>query len=105
MNHIRIHLIALVLLVVLVVLSFSNPTESTYLSRVSDDYKQHHINYDIPAEVLQVVGKSNRSTYLLFSTYDYQFGNIKVFYFGVANHIFYVGTKRKKQEKNPVKIV
>ena len=105
MNQLKNHLIALALLGSLAFLSFSNPTERTYLSRVSQDYKQYHADYDIPADVLQVVGRSNRSTYLLFSTYDYQFGDTKIFYFGVANQIIYMGSKKRKKEKNPIKIV
>jgi len=103
--NLKNHLIALTLLVILAFLSYSNPTEKTYLSRVSHDYQQYHINYHIPTDILQTVGLSNRSTYLLFSTYNYQFGDTKIFYFGVASNIYYVGLKRKKKEKNPIKIV
>jgi len=101
----RKHIIILSLLVVMAFLSLSNPAEQSYLSRVSDDYKHYHLKAEIPAEVLQKVGQSNRSTYILFSTYDYRFGNVEIYYFGVASKIFYVGIKRATEKDDPVKVV
>jgi hypothetical protein len=46
----------------------SNPTESTYLSRVLDDYARYHENMDISVEMLQEIGESHRTTYFFFST-------------------------------------
>jgi len=103
--NLKSHLTVLVLLLVLAFLSFSNPSEKTYLTRVSNDYMEYHIKVEIPVEVLEQIGKSNRSTYLLFSTFDYQFGGVKVFYFGVANNIYYVGMKRKTKEDRPIKMI
>ena len=103
--NLKNHLILLVFLLVLAFLSLSNPSEETYLTRVSDDYKEYHINADIPVEVLEQIGKSNRSTYLFFSTFDYQFGGIKIFYIGVANNIYYVGMQRSKKEDRPIKMI
>lgn len=103
--NLKNHLILLVLLLMLVFLSISNPSEKSYLTRVSNDYMEYHIKADIPVEVLEEIGKSNRSTYLFFSTFDYQFAGVKVFYLGVANNIYYVGMQRRKKEDRPVKIV
>ena len=99
------HLHLLLMLLFFAFLSLSNPSETTYLQRVSDDYAQYHPKMDIPTEVLQQVGQSNRTTYLFFSTYDYRFGNMRVFYFGVANSVYYMGLQRKKKEKRPIKVV
>ena len=103
--NLKSRLFVLVFLLTLAILSLSNPSEKTYLTRVSNDYMEYHIKAEIPVEVLEQIGKSNRSTYLLFSTFDYQFGGIKVFYFGVANNIYYVGMKRKKKEDRPIKMI
>ena len=103
--NLKYHLIILVVLLVAAFLGLSNPSEETYLARVSNDYTQYHINQEIPVEVLQHIGRSHRSTYLLFSTYDYQFGNVKVFYFGIANNIYYVGIQKQKKEENPIKVI
>jgi hypothetical protein len=86
-------------------LFFSNPSERNYLTRVSNDYTKFHHYDEIPVEVLQQIGDSNRTTYLLFSTYDYQFGKMKVFYFGFANSIYYIGLKRNSKKERPLKIV
>jgi hypothetical protein len=99
----HLHLLALLLL--LAFLSISNPSENTYLERVSDDYAQYHPKMDIPLEVLEQVGQSNRTTYLFFSTYDYRFGNMRIYYLGVANSVYYLGLQRKGQEKRPAKVV
>jgi hypothetical protein len=99
------HFPLLILLCFFAFLVISNPSELTYLNRVSVDYAQYHPKMDIPTEVLQQVGQSNRTTYLFFSTYDYRFGNMQVFYFGVANSIYYLGLQRKKSERRPIKVV
>lgn len=86
-------------------LFISNPTESTYLSRVLDDYARYHENMDISVEMLQEIGESHRTTYFFFSTYDYRFADMKVFYFGVANSIYYVRLHRDDDKEGPVKFV
>lgn len=86
-------------------LFFSNPTESKYLARVSDDYAKHHDKMDLTTEILQQIGASHRTSYLLFSTYDFEFGNTKVFYFGIASSIHYLGIQTKKRETKPIKVV
>lgn len=99
------HLYLFIILIFLSLLFISNPSESTYLSRVSEDYAQFHHNKEITMKILEQIGQSNRTTYLLFSTYDYQFGNVRVFYVGVANSIYYLGSKTKKQDRKPIKVV
>lgn len=92
-------------IVSLLLLFLSNPSETNYLTRVSDDYAKHHHNMDLPTEILQHIGASHRTSYFLFSTYDYEFGNMKVFYFGIANSIHYLGIQTKKRESKPFKVV
>jgi hypothetical protein len=99
------HLHLIILFIFFAMLFLSNPSESTYLSRVSEDYAQYHQNMDISIEMLEHIGESNRTSYLLFSTYDYKFGNIRVFYIGIANSIYYLGTKTKKRDRTPIKVV
>jgi hypothetical protein len=99
------HLHLIILFVFFTILFLSNPSESTYLSRVSNDYAQYHHNMDISIEMLEHIGESNRTTYILFSTYDYKFGNMRVFYIGIANSIYYLGTKTKKRDRTPIKVV
>jgi len=79
-------------LVLLLFLFVTNPSESTFLEKVSTDYGQIHAGMNIGVNDLKEMGMSKRSSYLLFSMYQYQFGNIGVRYLGIAANTFFLGT-------------
>lgn len=54
-----------------------------------------------PAQLLKM-GTSQRQSYLIFSTYEYQFGSIGVRYVGFLFSVFHLGSYREEKnfEKN-----
>ena len=80
------------ILSVLIVLTLLNPSEERYLNRVAMDYGKIHEDMTIGAKELIQMGSSQKSNYVLFSTYTYTFGNLKVQYWGILNVIFYSGS-------------
>ncbi len=80
-----------------------NPSEEAYLRRVSLDYGLLHHGMDIPIESLERIGTRERTSYLIFSTYEYRFGKIGVTYVGCANKIWFTGSLRASENNNPVR--
>lgn len=89
----------MITVILVLVLGISNPNEEAFLQKVSDTYGQFHGGLQFsPAELLEM-GKSYRESYFLFSTYRYEFGSIRVNYFGAGNMVFYLGSYRKKDNE------
>jgi hypothetical protein len=99
-KFIRVFSIALILL--LITLTLTNPSEVRYLDRISDDYGQMHGGLEFSPDDLLKMGDGKRTTYGLFSHYEYSFGKIKVEYIGVAGSVYYLGsdTSENNQKTN-----
>jgi len=67
----------------------TNPSEDDFLTRLGNDYGNMHHGTKVSNEMLKHMGKSKRTTYLLWSTFHYEFGNATADYYGVANIIFF----------------
>ncbi len=87
-------------LMVAIAFTLLNPSEKQYLSRVATDYGQMHEGLSIDIKELMHYGKSQKSNYILFSTYSYEFGNMRVSYWGVFSFIFYSGSE-SSEYKDP----
>lgn len=78
---------------VVMLLMFTNPSERQFLERVSLDYGSNHYGVVIDHDLLLEMGKSDRASFFIFSKFSYQYGNISVTYFGIANSIFFMDSK------------
>ena len=98
----------IVVIAALITLLITNPSESKFLNRVSHDYGAVHKRQTLNKQALLMIGESHRKSYYLFSTYSYQFGNIKVDYVGIANTTIYMGSnaavRRNPDELQPSNI-
>lgn len=96
-----------ILLLVLIVgsLLFSNPNESRYLANIHNYYTSQYFESNLTTETIKSIGEHERVTYLLFSTYTYQLGKRKAYYFGIANNVFFLGSKRHSKPKEEIKFV
>lgn len=94
----RISRIGLVLSFGFLILILTNPSEEDYLDRVSMDYAAIHGGMKLSSDDLLRMGKSHRTNYLFFSTYEYEFGTIVVRYVGFALSTFQVQSLRKESQ-------
>lgn len=78
----------------------TNPMEKHFLDRLASDYSGIHAGMKINTTDLLEGGKSLKCNYLLFSTFNYQFGSIGVSYFGIAGTIFFTGSYRAEVREN-----
>ena len=89
-----------------VILFFSNPSESDFMEKIVEDYGQIHPGFELSASDLQKMGSTHYSSFLVYSTYAYEFGNIKVHYLGVFGSIHSLGfdqnEKGDKKEEPPI---
>ncbi len=98
--------VAFALAFVLLALIFGNPGERRYLEQVSADFGKIHHGISLSATQLASMGHSNYHNFLIASTYEYTFGNIKVSYAGIAFMTFYLGSSRKANpSSNPLKSI
>ena len=81
----------------LIFLIVTNPTEDKFLTRLGTDYGDIHHGTNVSNEILLHLGKSSRTSYILFSKYHYEFGNASADYFGIATLIFF-----KKSTYEPI---
>lgn len=83
----------IVLLLLMIFLVIGNPTQGTFLEAVKEDFMANHHGASIGTDVLSSMGSSSYRNYLLLSTYEYTFGNVKVKYLGVGFMTFYLGSE------------
>lgn len=95
--YFRLTILCLILIALSLVVS--NPPEEKFLNEVATDYGQIHGKLKLNREQLLELGESERSSYLIFSFYHYEFGTIGVQYFGIAGKIFYLKSYKAKREK------
>ncbi len=84
------YLVALILAIAIL----GAPSEGRFLTRLKRDYGMMHTT-PLSQSDLRKIGSSNYASYLLWSTYEYTFGTIKVNYFGIAFMTFYLGSSRE----------
>jgi hypothetical protein len=80
-------LISLIFLLILIV--FLVPQKEDYFSRIAKDYGDNHQNIALSAEDLMEIGDFEFQNRLLYSHFEYQFGNISVSYYGFFSFIIF----------------
>lgn len=91
--------------VALITLLLSNPGESSYLRELSAQFAKFHDHEKISHDVFRNIGRHHRQNYFLFSTFDYTFQGRSYFYVGVANMVFYAGSKYDRRGNNVYKVI
>ena len=103
MKPLSIRAVSMATTILLVLLIIFNPNEKQFLIRVSSDYGTTHHGLEITPQSLLQIGESSYKTYILFSMYDYQFGEVTVGYFGVMGLIVFLGSESKTSSYSPPK--
>ena len=93
--------IASILVILVVVLALTKPSEDDYFDQIVRDYGQIHPKHELSRADLAKMGTTHYSSQIIMSSYSYQFGSIEVAYWGILGKIFYKGyddesTKGKK---------
>lgn len=86
---------------ILGMLILGNPTEGQFLRRVTRDFGSIHHGMKLTTTQLKAMGESDHRSFFLFSLYDYQFGNIRVSYLGIAFYQYYLGSSTEATLKTP----
>lgn len=94
--------VVLGILLLLIALIISNPSERHYLDRIMRDYGMKHPGLALNQKSLLHIGTSHRNSYLFFSNYTYQFGTIRVSYFGIGSFIFYLESSTEEPKSKPL---
>lgn len=87
----------IVVLMGIVFMALSNPSEEKFLNRVSSEYGAVHGGMSFSNADLLQMGESRRQSYFIFSTYEYEFGTIGVRYVGFLFSVFHVESYRKDE--------
>lgn len=66
--------------------------------RISKDYGTNHQNLDLSAEDLLELGDFEYHNRLIYSQFEYQFGNISVSYYGFLSFIIFEKSEFKEQK-------
>jgi len=90
----KLSLSGIIVVVIILALAFSNPSQRKYQEQIVAEFGQFHGGMSISVDQLLELGHGNRESFFLFSTYQYEMGNIGVKYWGVAGFTFFVKSYR-----------
>jgi hypothetical protein len=76
------------------------PKQEDYFHRVEKDFSRNHKGSVMDTEMLKELGDFNYQNSLIFSYFEYQFGNISVSYYGFFTIIIF-NNSEFKETKNP----
>jgi hypothetical protein len=75
-------------------LGLSNPSQRHYQESIVAEFEKFHGGISISVDQLLEMGHGNRNSFFLFSTYQYEMGNIGVKYWGIAGQVFFIKSYR-----------
>lgn len=90
----------LLLLSILIIAVLLAPSQSDYFQRLEFDLGEIHQSRSLNTELLMEMGDYEYRNRLIFSQFEYSFGNISVTYFGFFNIIFFE-TSKNRRTKSP----
>lgn len=82
-----------ILLLLMIFLVIGTPTKGTFMEAVKEDFMLRHPGISIGTDLLSTMGSASYKTYLLWSSFSYQFGNVTVKYLGIGFMTFYLGSE------------
>jgi hypothetical protein len=86
------------------ILAITNPSEASFVNRLQKDYGNQHSGMSLTQDQLMSMGNSRYSSFLFFSQYEYQFGNIGVRYLGIGSFIIPLNSYREDTPKGEEKL-
>lgn len=91
----KLLLFSILLLIIAVILV---PSQSDYFQRLENDYGGIHHGSSLNKEILKEMGNFEYKNRLIFSQFDYSFGNISVSYYGFMDVILFESSMIVEQE-------
>jgi hypothetical protein len=76
------------------------PNQEAYFKRLANDYGNNHQSSSLNSEALKELGEFQYHNRLIYSHFEYQFGNISVSYFGFLSFIIFEKSE-VKEPKSP----
>jgi len=80
------------------------PKKEAYFQRIAVDYGEIHHNSRLTSKVLMDIGDFEYHNRLLYSQFEYQFGNTSVNYYGFLNFIVFDTSEIISRKSPPVTI-
>lgn len=90
----------LILISILIIAVLLVPTQSDYFQRIQSDYEENHHLSSLDESMLKEFGDYKYQNRLIFSQFEYSFGNISVSYYGFFNIIIFKSSKNR-EPKSP----
>ncbi|MFT4755609.1 MAG: hypothetical protein ACI91R_000242 [Vicingaceae bacterium] len=87
------------LLIVILALVFTKPTEQDFFNKIVSDYSHVHPGFELSNAELENMGSTQYHSQLLFSSYTYKFGGIEVSYWGILGNVFYRGYENEGENE------
>jgi len=87
------------LLIVILVLVVTKPSEQDFFDKIVSDYGQVHSGFELSSAELKNMGSTKYHSQLLFSSYSYKFGGIEVSYWGILGNVFYRGYENEGENE------
>ncbi|SMG15790.1 hypothetical protein SAMN05661096_00808 [Marivirga sericea] len=87
----------IVLILALVVVVLLTPKQDAFFRRLAADYGELHQNADLSINDLHALGDFKFQNRVVYSHFEYQFGNISVSYFGFLSFVIFEKSEFKEQ--------
>lgn len=97
--------LVILLLLLTSICIIKNPSEDDFMHQIVMDYSLSHPEFELTKSDLIKMGTTKYSSYLIFSTFSYRFGDIEVYYWGILGSIYSNGFKENLQQKQNNKTV
>ncbi|WP_375577995.1 hypothetical protein ABWH96_13175 [Marivirga tractuosa] len=97
----KVLLFFILLLFLLVLLA---PKQDAYFQRVANDYGDIHQSSKLSSDDLKELGSFEYHNRLLYSHFEYQFGNISVSYYGFLTFIIFEKSVYKEQKSPQITV-
>lgn len=91
-------------LFVLILFILLAPKKDAYFQRIAADYGELHQDSRLSAEALMEMGDFEYHHRLLFSHFEYQFGNISVSYYGFLTIIVFDKSQIRERESPQITV-
>ena len=93
------NILILITCVALIGLTLSNPSQEKFQKKLVDDFGQFHGGVSLSIDQIMSLGHGNRNSFFIFSTYQYEMGNIGVKYWGIAGQTIFIKSFRKDEQQ------
>jgi len=92
----KLSISGIVVALIIIGLGLSNPSQEQFQESIVKEFGQFHGGMTLTVDQLIEMGHGSRDSFFVFSTYQYEMGNIGVKYWGIAGQTFFIKSYQKK---------